>query len=331
MLRGVNVDPVGLISAAEVNAVGADAVRFVLTPQHDLREWCLSMKNAGVDVLAVLASESDAYNAMPFYVRHYGDVVDYWQVGNEPDQPGFIASWAMGVQPWCDLGRMVRGSLRGADINARVIGGGLTSGNVRWVPADALGLVRSTFDAISVHPYTQSGVSVKPLLAAYSDWFQMPIHVTEIGVERPESGDETEQAAYLTEMYGALDGLGYIESCFWFCMHDYLRFGLYGEGGRRTESWHAYRVVARSAPALPMPEPPSVIVPPVPQPAPPSDWHYHVGHGIASEMGMRGDTPATSERYVGRGETRYSEAYGSSGRRYVYLPGLGRVFAYSPD
>lgn len=58
---------------------------------------------------------------------------------------------------------------------------------------------------------------------------------------------------------------------------------------------------------------------------------YAVGQGIVDAMAARGDQPATDEIFVKHGERdAYSEAYGTSGTRYVYLPATGRVHRFEP-
>lgn len=55
---------------------------------------------------------------------------------------------------------------------------------------------------------------------------------------------------------------------------------------------------------------------------------YSVGPGILAAMTARGDAPAHDELYHKNadGSDAYSEAHGTSGRRYVYLPAMGRVY-----
>lgn len=58
---------------------------------------------------------------------------------------------------------------------------------------------------------------------------------------------------------------------------------------------------------------------------------YSVGPGILQAMKDRGDSPATDEMFTKRGEyDEWSEAYSASGRRYMYLPAVARVFVYEP-
>lgn len=58
---------------------------------------------------------------------------------------------------------------------------------------------------------------------------------------------------------------------------------------------------------------------------PPQD--YAVGPGIWASMVERQDMPATNEHYV---TPDWSEAFGISGRRYVYVASLNEVMVYEP-
>lgn len=58
---------------------------------------------------------------------------------------------------------------------------------------------------------------------------------------------------------------------------------------------------------------------------------YSVGAGILQAMKDRGDQPATHEHFTKAGDQdEWSEAYGTSGRRYMWLPRVSRVFVYEP-
>lgn len=58
---------------------------------------------------------------------------------------------------------------------------------------------------------------------------------------------------------------------------------------------------------------------------------YAVGPGILAAMAARGDAPATDELFFKHGDRdAYSEAYGTSGARYVWLPATGRVHRFDP-
>lgn len=63
----------------------------------------------------------------------------------------------------------------------------------------------------------------------------------------------------------------------------------------------------------------------------PDQATYAVGPGILSEMARHGDVPACDELFF-KQDTRdeWSEAFGKSGARYIWLPSVGRVFRYDP-
>lgn len=63
------------------------------------------------------------------------------------------------------------------------------------------------------------------------------------------------------------------------------------------------------------------------EPIPPTT-QYTVGAGIQATMDQRGDTPASNEFYV---TPDWSEAFGASGTRYVYIASLNQVRTFSPD
>lgn len=67
-------------------------------------------------------------------------------------------------------------------------------------------------------------------------------------------------------------------------------------------------------------------------PAPiPEPLAFSVGPGILAAMQARGDRPASDELFFKHGERdAYSEAFGASGARYVWLPAAGRVIRFEP-
>jgi GH25 family lysozyme M1 (1,4-beta-N-acetylmuramidase) len=62
-------------------------------------------------------------------------------------------------------------------------------------------------------------------------------------------------------------------------------------------------------------------------PKPPATT-YNVGPGILVAMQENQDIPATNEHYL---TPDWSEAYGESGSKYVYIASLNRVETFSPD
>lgn len=67
---------------------------------------------------------------------------------------------------------------------------------------------------------------------------------------------------------------------------------------------------------------------PVPEPVPEPEPTYAVGAGILAAMAVAGDAPATDEAFYPHNQ--FSEAYGVSGSRYVYIASLGRTYRYAP-
>ena len=63
------------------------------------------------------------------------------------------------------------------------------------------------------------------------------------------------------------------------------------------------------------------------QPQPP-DPQYIVGPGILSAMTENGDTPVSNEHYV---TPDWSEAFGASGARYVYISSRNQVVRFDPN
>jgi hypothetical protein len=64
---------------------------------------------------------------------------------------------------------------------------------------------------------------------------------------------------------------------------------------------------------------------PVPSPT------FRVGPGIGAKMAEAGDAPASDELFFKHGDRdAWSEAYGQSGARYVYIVALNRTFRYDP-
>ena len=58
---------------------------------------------------------------------------------------------------------------------------------------------------------------------------------------------------------------------------------------------------------------------------------FSVGEGILVAMANQGDAPATDEMFFKHGDRdAYSEAYGRSGVRYLYIVSLNRTFRFDP-
>lgn len=133
---------------------GANAVRTVLKPNEDERfsQWLTACNNHGLLFLSVTARESvhefNSYrDALKYYAELYGDVIKYWQLGNEPDGPlESDASWRMN---WNELDRLLEAAYDVLPKETYKIGPGLVSGQHKWVNGIDLSLI----DALAGHHY----------------------------------------------------------------------------------------------------------------------------------------------------------------------------------
>lgn len=62
---------------------------------------------------------------------------------------------------------------------------------------------------------------------------------------------------------------------------------------------------------------------------------FTVGDGVKQQMAVFNDSPATDEIYhpIGSppGKHQYSETFGTSGRRYVYIFSVNKTVVYDPE
>jgi hypothetical protein len=62
---------------------------------------------------------------------------------------------------------------------------------------------------------------------------------------------------------------------------------------------------------------------------------FTVGDGVKAQMAFYGDEPGTDEIYhpigASQGKHQYSETFGMSGRRYVYIFSNGKTVTYAPE
>lgn len=96
-----------------------------------------------------------------------------------------------------------------------------------------------------------------------------------------------------------------------------------GQNYERLIRAHVATLFAGGEPSIPVPAP-------VPPP-PPSGSSFSVGEGILNAMKAAGSSPSSNELFFKRGtEDEWSEAFDQQGRRYIWLPRVGRVFRYDP-
>lgn len=67
-----------------------------------------------------------------------------------------------------------------------------------------------------------------------------------------------------------------------------------------------------------------------PAPAPAPVVEFDVGSGLQAALAAHADQAACDEIFAGTGKAGFSECLGRSGRRYVWVPSLGRVVVYEP-
>lgn len=90
-----------------------------------------------------------------------------------------------------------------------------------------------------------------------------------------------------------------------------------------------HNVFNGSAERIPLYGKPAAEPVPVPEPVPPAE--YAVGPGILAKMAEAGDSPASDELYYPAGAGhQYSEAFGRSGSRYVYVVSANQTYRFDP-
>jgi hypothetical protein len=153
-----------------------------------------------------------------------------------------------------------------------------------------------------------------------------PVMCSEIGVKVGDAGGEDQVAWWMQAAAQTLLDLGpeICPAAAWFAWHDangapYERgsqaFGLLREDNSRRPAWFKFQQL----PSHPIEEMPV----------------FTVGQGVKDLMATRGDSPATDEIYhpigASAGHHQYSETFGKSGARYVYIFSTNQVKIYLPE
>ena len=303
--------------------LGARWIRVVLKPEYDLTPWITEAHRLGLKVLGVIARESlvnDSYNdTAAMYSARYGHMLSAVQAGNESDHSS-ESSWTMEPSDLNDLLAAV--NLHWA--NTTIVGPGLVSGNPHYLDAVDLDLV----DAIACHPYGRFPNTTE-------DWSETPGHfgtvaqlldsyryhgkrlwVTEWGVSTDQVSEEF-QSRYVEAMMKSLKLRSDVEVQCYFCADDNMvpEFGLFDDQGNQKPAAAAF---IRAANSIPKEE----------------SMAYTVGQGVLEQMKQHGDQPATDEIYhpIGapQGKHQYSETFGKSGTRYVYVFDTNTTYRFSP-
>jgi len=248
----------------------------------------------------------------------------YWQ-HNEADVPPEFAA---------DLIQRAAQILRPRNI--KVIATSVASARWQEYLARMADLCRDDVDYFNIHPYGQrpSGWGSAPwthgelayTISKAHDIAWKPIYCTEIGVKIGDAGSEDQVQWWMQAAAQTLIDLGpfVCNGASWFAWRDQIgapyergpqAFGLLREDGSRRPAWYRFAELPRFR-GGPMPV-------------------FTVGDGVKQQMAAFGDEPATDEIYhpigAAAGKHQYSETFGASGRRYVYIFAVNKTVTYSPE
>ena len=260
----------------------------------------------------------------PFAVEIGNEFDLFWQ-HNEADVPPEFAA---------DLIRRAAAILRPRGI--KVIGTSVAS--ARWPEyLDRMARhCRDSVDWFTIHPYGQRPEGwgspgwmhgdLAPTIRQAHAIAGRPIYCTEIGVKVGDAGGEDQVAWWMRAAAQTLLNVS-PQVCAggaWFAWRDQIgaphergqqAFGLRREDGSKRPAWGMFATLP-SKRGLPMPQ-------------------FTVGPGVLEQMAKFGDAPATDELYhpIGAraGTHQYSETFGTSGRRYVYVFSINKTLIYEPE
>jgi hypothetical protein len=178
-----------------------------------------------------------------------------------------------------------------------------------------------------------------------------PVYATEAGIKEDDAGGKSAQARWvrgLIQNTRILDPSIY-PAVFYFAWSDRVGTGQEQDGqsfGLRTVSsspepaWFAFEEEIRKVPPI-VPAPiPTPVPPKEPTPVPTPTGQFIVGSGVLEQMSAHGDKPATDEIYhpvmtngklTPPGSHQYSETFGESGARYVFLFHGSKTLRFLPD
>lgn len=264
---GINVAPDSIYPVSEVAAIGAKWIRRAVRPQIDLTEYISQAHSLKIRVLAVIDKESIKEmgwkGAALMYAQSYPQI-DYWQIGNEPDDQHGRSSWTMEPDKYEELLRVFYEVLP----NKHLVAAGLSSGDPNYLKGFDLDLVKS----IAVQPYGQGTPTlpspyghpdhVGTLLNRYRKYYK-PVIISEWGVNHDHFEPE-DAATYVGSMLGYLQEVHQTENIFrmgsrsvsnpnwlqafaYYCYSDRgsTGYGLVHANRDRKLSYSAYEAVAK--------------------------------------------------------------------------------------
>ena len=333
---------------AELETLGPSYLRTIVYRFEDLERFLDSMPD-DIRMIALLNSETEGVGhdyggwepTVEEFVRRFHNRVHAVECANEWDLlglPADLAAWLVETahRPLRDAGMLcLLGSVAGPDWQGQ-LSAAMARVDPRWV------------DGVSFHPYGRRAGGI-PENWGFGELDEgvwrthelsgKPVYLTEFGIKIGDARGEDGQAVYVRRAFAALERLpaDVLGAACYFAWSDSIgapsergeeAFGLRREDGSARSAWDAFRTAARgTVPLPPAPEPPP-ITPEVPVMA----TKYLVGAGVLDKMAERGDEPATDEIYHAgaRQNAQYSETFGKSGTRYVWVRETNSTLLFSP-
>ncbi len=241
------------------NAVEAKGLEIVAI-LNNTPDWMDDSLSSAADQAAYGRFASEA-------AKRYGNIVDYWEVYNEPNMNG------VSPEDYTKILKLAHGAIHAADDDATIITGGLASipstGNGMWGAVEYLDRMydagaKGYFDAVGYHPYSF------PLFPsddkAWNGWQMMEdgirgamvangdedkqIWITEYGAKTTGGGITVSPgtaAAMLRDAVDLAEDTPWAGPIMWFSYQDSSfepGFGLLDANGNRREAYHAFRDLA---------------------------------------------------------------------------------------
>lgn len=340
-MYSLNIDPknpAGNPDPSELKQLGVEMVRYTFYDRSGgdqvdpgavqfYTQKARAYQDVGIGSLIILTY--DTYPGKPPFAGNWDDYINRfarragqiaqqlapfnpaYQIWNEPDHDrkniGTAYDPCLREEVFGQMLTRSRDAIHAVAPRAKIVVGGLASGNPAWLTA----VIKSQggdlpADIVAFHPYAQrperdwprpdwaAGYLGDLLDGYYKAGRKKPIWITEMGSKPNEVGGDEEAAEFLRRYYRAvISKFGdKVEELFWFCYSDGMvpPFGLKQANGNPKPAYQAYRqavearskweptpAVAAPPPVQPVapPPPPGVVVPPPPMqpvvpPAPPA-------------------------------------------------------------
>lgn len=178
-------------------------------------------------------------------VAHVGDRIQYYEIWNEPNLPRF---WLRpDPRAYTRLLQASYRAIKAENPSATVLGGATSGADVPFIRGMYRAGAKSSFDALSVHPYSSGrsprdcsvplhsfacGVAaIHAVMARYGD--PRPIWLTEFGSSIGTHSGDSAQASYLASAAALIAGWPYVRGAVWYELfddptgHDGEHFGLF--------------------------------------------------------------------------------------------------------